>query len=308
MMIALFAVMELFILIAVVFLWNKQRYLKKRLKDLISCLKDMEQGNGQRKMLADPKEETAEICFCLNHIVEQYEEQITLLKKQKRAQKQLLASLSHDLRTPLSSLIGYLEAVDENYVPDERKAEYINTAKNKAHDLKARVDDLFDWFKLDAGETVFYFDKLDICELTREVVADFIPIFEKNGIHYHVSIPERELVCHLDAQAYRRMLGNLVRNALEHSGGSILSILVKEQTASVEISVCDNGIGIKERDLNHLFERLYRCDRSRTGKNSGLGLSITMALAEAHGGSVEAISELGRGSTFKLYIPKRINA
>lgn len=216
-----------------------------------------------------PKQQArlAEIIMVLSDIVDQYNERITLLERQEKAHKRLLTGLSHD--------------------------------------LKRLTDMLFDWFKLDAQEMSFSFETLDLCELTRAVAADFIPVLEKNGIDYRVIIPEGELLCRLDAQAYTRLLGNLLQNAITHSGGSTVELMVWGEGDRASVSVQDDGIGIGEEELPFIFDRLYKGDPARTGKSSGLGLSITKALVKAHGGTIEATGIKGQGCTFTLHLPRK---
>lgn len=283
--------------------WSRYRRLRIRLRDMDAVLADIQQGHTRHKLLADPQEAAAPLCFRLNQIIQQFQQQITALELREGAYQQLLTNLSHDLRTPLASLTGYLEAVDEHYIPADRHGAYIGTARRKADELKRRVDALFDWFKLDAGEMAFHVTMEDVYELTRTAAADFLPLFEQAGMRCAISIPEEGLQLQLDAQAYLRMLGNLLQNALVHSGGDLVELSAGQRPDCVWICVRDNGRGILPQDLPHIFDRLYQCDPARNSKSTGLGLSITRALAAAHGGSVEACPAPGGGCIFTLYFP-----
>lgn len=277
--------------------------IKKSLKNMIVVLNDIENGNANRKALVRDGDIVADICYKLNEIVSSYNTRIVVLQKSEKAYKQLLTSLSHDVRTPLTSLIGYLDAINDEIVGGAEKDGYLEIAINKAYNLKDFIDRLFEWFKLDSKERSFYFENIDINELTRSIIADWISIFEKNSVTFHVDIPEKEYNILLDINAYTRMLNNIIQNSLKHSGGTRIDISVMQNRDIATINISDNGKGISEKDINLIFDRLYKCDESRSRKGNGLGLSIVKELAVVHGGTVSAASIPKEKTTFTITLP-----
>ena len=183
------------------------------------------------------------------------------------------------------------------------KDDYIETARRKAHDLKEYIDVLFDWFKLNSDEFVIAMDKVETVELTRNILIDWIPVFEDKQIDYSIDIPEQPFWVKLDSDAYMRILNNLIQNVISHSHADKIGISLSKQHKNIKILVMDNGIGIEKEDLKHIFERLYKCDKGRSEKGSGLGLSIVHQLVEKMNGTITVESVEGEGTTFKIFFP-----
>ena len=217
-----------------------------------------------------------------------------------------MTSLSHDVKTPLASLVGYLEAVESKMVTGAEQEEYIQVATEKAHHLKDFVTALFEWVKLDAGEQVFHFELCDLNELSRNIMADWVLLLENHSFTYEIEIPEAEYMTRVDPTAYTRILNNLLQNILTHSAASQVSLTVTETEQQAKIVVADNGKGISASDLPHIFERMYQCDHSRSAKGNGLGLSIAKELVSIHKGTITAASVPGAGTTFTIILPKAL--
>jgi len=160
---------------------------------------------------------------------------------------------------------------------------------------------LFDWFKLNSDEFVLLIDPVEAVELTRNILIDWIPIFEDKQIDYSIDIPEQPFRVRLDPDAYMRVLNNLIQNVIVHSHADKINISLSNQDGNMKIVVADNGVGIEKDDLKHIFERLYKCDKGRSEKGSGLGLSIVHQLVEKMNGTITAESTPGNGTMFALY-------
>ncbi len=281
------------------------RRVKRQLNEMTEALADVRSGNGNRRILAQEHELTAQIAYEMNDIIVSYEGRLAAFRETEETNKQLMTSLSHDVRTPLTTLIGYLDAARKGIVTGKECDDYVETARRKAHDLKDYIDVLFDWFKLNSGEFVMEIRRLEAAELTRNILIDWIPVFENKGIEYDVDIPEQAFWARLDEDCYMRILNNLIQNALTHSCGDKIEISLSEQEKgkNMKIRVKDNGVGMEKEDLTHIFERLYKCDKGRAAKGSGLGLSIVRQLAEKMGGAITAESRPGYGTSFTLLFP-----
>lgn len=203
-------------------------------------------------------------------------------------------------------MVGYLEAIECKIVAGEEKDEYVHVAFEKAHYLKHFVENLFEWVKLDAGEQIFHFEFLDLNELSRNIIVDWISVLENSNYDYVFDIPETEYLMRIDANAYSRILSNLLQNVLIHSKGSKIIFHVFEDDLQAKITVTDNGNGISPDHLPHIFERMYQCDQSRSAGGNGLGLSIVKELVAAHKGTITAYSTPNRGTTFTLLLPKSL--
>ena len=279
------------------------RRVKAQINGMLDALEDIKAGNGNRRILSATDEFTASIAYEVNDIVSSYEKELSSFRQAEEVSKQLMTSLSHDVRTPLTTLIGYLDAAHKGIVTGKDKDEYVEIARRKAHDLKEYIDVLFDWFKLNSDEFVLLIDPVEAVELTRNILIDWIPIFEDKQIDYSIDIPEQPFRVRLDPDAYMRVLNNLIQNVIVHSHADKINISLSNQDGNMKIVVADNGVGIEKDDLKHIFERLYKCDKGRSEKGSGLGLSIVHQLVEKMNGTITAESTPGNGTMFALYFP-----
>ena len=279
------------------------RRVKTQINGMLDALEDIKAGNGNRRILSATDELTASIAYEVNDIVSSYEKELSSFRQAEEVNKQLMTSLSHDVRTPLTTLIGYLDAAHKGIVTGKDKDEYVEIARRKAHDLKEYIDVLFDWFKLNSDEFVLLIDPVEAVELTRNILIDWIPIFEDKQIDYSIDIPEQPFRVQLDPDAYMRVLNNLIQNVIVHSHADKINISLSNQDGNMKIVVADNGVGIEKDDLKHIFERLYKCDKGRSEKGSGLGLSIVHQLVEKMNGTITAESTPGNGTMFALYFP-----
>ncbi len=285
--------------VAVLTVWR----VKKQISEISDALEDIKNGNGNRRILAETHELVAPLAYALNDIILSYESRLSAYYQTEETNRQLMTSLSHDVRTPLTTLIGYLDAAHKGIVNGKERDDYIETARRKAHDLKEYIDVLFDWFKLGSNEFSMNISIVDLTELTRNILIDWIPIFEDTQIDFTVDIPEQPFRVQIDPDGYMRILNNLIQNVISHSHADKIEISLSGQGGNIKILLSDNGVGIEKEDLKHIFERLYKCDKGRSEKGSGLGLSIVHQLVAKLNGTITAESILGKGTAFILLFP-----
>ena len=279
------------------------RRVKKQISEISDALEDIKNGNGNRRILAETHELVAPLAYAINDIILSYEKRLSACHQTDETNRQLMTSLSHDVRTPLTTLIGYLDAAHKGIVDGKERDEYIETARRKAHDLKEYIDVLFDWFRLGSNEFSMNIAEIDLTELTRNILIDWIPIFEDTQVDFTIDIPEQPFRVQIDPDGYMRILNNLIQNVISHSHADKIEIALSEQNRNIKILLSDNGIGIDKEDLKHIFDRLYKCDKGRSEKGSGLGLSIVHELVEKLNGTITADSTPGKGTIFTLFFP-----
>lgn len=284
----------------------KLKHINEQISFIKDVLADMKAGNLNRRILVQENDRTKQICYDINQIAINSQSQLIHQKQSEQAYKRLMTSLSHDVKTPLASLVGYLEAVESQLVTGKEKDEYIHVAHEKAQYLKHFVEHLFEWVKLDSGEQVFHFEVSDLNEITRNIMADWILVLENSHFEYEIDIPEEEYPVRMDSNAYTRVINNLLQNVMVHSGGSKILLRIAKEQQRVMVIIADNGKGIASEKLPHIFERLYQCDNSRSAKGNGLGLAITRELVNAHKGTITVNSALDRGTEFVISFPKAL--
>lgn len=278
-------------------------HLGRQIAELGRMLEEVQAGNGNRRVLARPGQITAPLVYALNTLIDTYEERLVRGRRAEENNRTLMTGLAHDLRTPLTTLIGYQDAVHRGDVTGQQREEYLAAARRKAYELKACLEQLFDWFRLHAGEFPLTPVPTEAVELTRGLLAGWVPLLEEQGMDYSFDIPEGPFRVCLDPDGYARVLNNLLQNVLTHSRASRLQVVVERQGQTLQVTVADNGVGIAGADLDRIFERLYRCDPSRSGKGSGLGLSIVRELVTRMGGQITVRSAPGHGTRFLLCFP-----
>lgn len=293
-------------LLIILYLILKLRRVREQVSMIEEALEDIKSGNLNRRMLTKRSDITKKICYDINDIAMNSQTQLISQRQSEQAYKRLMTSISHDVKTPLASLVGYLEAIECKIVAGEEKDEYVHVAYEKAHYLKHFVENLFEWVKLDSGEQIFRFEILDLNELSRNIIVDWISVLENSNFEYEFDIPETEYFMRIDVNAYSRILNNLLQNVLIHSKGSKMIFRISENDLQVKIAIADNGKGISPDDLPHIFERMYQCDQSRSAKGNGLGLSIVKELVAAHKGTITADSTPDKGTEFTILFPKSL--
>jgi len=226
------------------------------------------------------------------------------LQRIEELRRNMVADVAHELRTPLSNIRGYLEAIrDEVIKPDE---DTIRSISEETSLLSRLVDELQELSLAEAGELTLVCQAEDISSLIRQAVIPWQPQLTAKGISLSLDLPNDLPLVNIDWQRVNQILHNLLENAVTHTHkGGTITVAASAQDGWVEVSVSDTGEGIPAEDLPRIFERFYRVDksRSRATGGSGLGLTISKRLVEAHGGKITVQSELGKGSRFSFTLP-----
>lgn len=287
--------------LTVVILLNYIRKTKYEINKIVTILEDIDSGNIHRRIITNNNLLTTNLCYTINSIINKHENQLIKLKQSELSYRKLITSLSHDIKTPLASLVGYLDAINNKIVQDNEKDFYIQVALKKSLNLTTYINTLFEWLKLESGERIYNFKKVELCELTHNIITEWIPELEKNKFTYNIDIPENKLLySKIDISSYKRIINNLIHNCIVHSKGSIFNLIISYTSEYITISISDNGIGISENDIPYIFDRLYKCNNSRGTTGNGLGLSIVKELVKALKGKVSVESSINNGTTFKV--------
>ena len=231
------------------------------------------------------------------------------LEKANRLKSEFLASMSHELRTPINALIGYASLMLDRIYGDltPRQEEGLKRIQGAAQHLLALINDILDLAKIEAGRMPLHLDDVTLGDIMTEISQQIEPMVKKKNLTLNIELPSRELTLHTDRTKVKQILLNLLSNAVKftHQGGIWVTILKDEE--DLRFDVRDTGIGIRESDLESIWEDFRQVDQSRTREfgGTGLGLSITRKLVDALGGHVFAESVFGKGSTFTVVLPIR---
>ncbi len=208
-------------------------------------------------------------------------------RKIEEARRQMVASVSHDLRTPLASLRLLVEAIDDGVVTGETRERYLREMRTHVEVLTALIDDLFELSRIEAGEISWTMRQVELRELIGDTVAAMRAPAEARGVALAADLPAEAVLAHANAEKLQRVLFNLIQNAIRHTPADG-SVTVRARTAGsgVEVEVADEGAGISAADGERVFEAFFRGDESRSEDGAGLGLAISRAIVEAHGGRI----------------------
>jgi len=288
-------------LIAVGFAILLTFFLSRRIlspvKALIGAARQFGKGNFSQRVNYKGKGELGELSQSFNSMADD-------LERSQRLRQNMVADVAHELRTPLSNLKGYLEAISDGVIKPNKAT--IRSLNEEATSLSHLVADLQELSLADAGELKISPQPQNISKLIKETVAILQPEATAKDLTLVADLPKKLPMLNIDAERIKQVLRNLLENAITYTGKSgKITVTACEQKDMVSISVSDTGEGIPPQDLPLIFERFYRVDKSRariTG-GSGLGLTITKRLVETHGGTIEVKSQLGKGSCFTFTLP-----
>ena len=263
--------------------------LKKELKNISSQLKAYNNFSTGKKIdisLIDKQLES--LGFEINTLIDHY---ISTNREKIRSENELkesIANISHDLRTPLTSIKGYLQMVKSKDLLAKEQQEYLNTALERSVHLEKLVNDFFELSKIASGDYVLKQERINITRLTNEMVLSFYSDFTEKGIEPAMNISTGPLFIINDLAAVRRVLENLLSNVLQYAEGDI-EIGVRKNRQSIILWVQNSAeITAEANNPEILFDRFYIADKSRTGESTGLGLSVTKSLMDKMNGHIRA--------------------
>jgi signal transduction histidine kinase len=232
---------------------------------------------------------------------------LTELRRLETVRRDFVANVSHELKTPLTSISGYTETLLTDTPDAATSREFLAIILSNAHRMQRRVDDLLDLARIESGRWQPRVDTVDVAAAARDVWATLAERATMRATRFEVRVEPEVATLEADPDAVRQVLTNLIDNSLRYVGtGGRVTFVARPLDGGVDLSVADNGAGITSEHLPRIFERFYRADpsRSREEGGTGLGLSIVKHLVEAHGGRVSAESTLGVGTTIRCWFPK----
>ena len=254
------------------------------------------------------RDEIDRLAHTFDEMAERLAAQLRELEKTDRLRRELVTNISHDLRTPLTSLRGYLETLNlkQDTISDPERERYVDAAIRQSDRLNRLVTDLFELARLDSGTRELEIEPLALTELVQDGVQQFQLEAENKGVKLSAQLPNGPASIRGDVGLLARVLDNLLANGLRHTptGGSI-TVELREDDEVVLLTVQDTGTGIDSQDLPHVFERLFHGSRSPVDSSgAGLGLAIAKRVVDLHGGKIWVESQPTQGATFFVSLPQ----
>ena len=304
--ILLFAIVSALIIFAV---------LTNPLRKLAQQMDDFQQQELQSQTIKTPatitptSDEIAYLGSAFTAMRNRIHEQMQKLEETDRLRRELISNVSHDLRTPLSSMQGYLEMLTRSSITEEDRRNFMEIAFKHCHRLTQLVKELFELSKLDAGRAAPELENFSLAELLQDVVQKYSLLAQQKNICLSAPYTDQLYMVNADIALIERVLENLIDNALRYTPEyGRVEITLTQKTHCVEVGVQDTGIGLAAEDIPHIFERYYRAQKSTEyqQQSTGLGLAIVKRILELHGSVIRVKSKPHEGTRFEFPLPTQI--
>ena len=294
------------------------RVITRRLRQLADGMEQFKQNDFKQSVTLParfdgrPGDEIDQLGATFREMSERIIQQVKQLEHNDTSRRELVANVSHDLRTPLASLQGYLETLDlkGDQLSSEEKHNYIHIAWQHSERLRKLISELFELSTLENQGAQLHFEPFSMSELIQDVTQKFQLEAKNKNLQLSTHIPEQPAFVSADIGLIQRVLENLIENAIKYTpqGGQIGISLINGGNR-VATSITDTGQGIPPKDLPHIFERFYRVDKHRNEDGTGLGLAIANRIIQLHDSTIDVASRPNAGTTFSFALPStRLNA
>ncbi|QDQ00480.1 sensor histidine kinase [Lysinibacillus fusiformis] len=263
-------------------------YMHKKLQAIIT-----EQTN-EKILVSTTNHEIKQLLNAMNTLLDHNQRILATHRKMEDSMKKMLANISHDLKTPLTVVLGYIEMLQlDKPISDEERQRLLSGVHSKTMEVLSIIHTFFDLAKIEAGDTDYPITKVNVSEICRKNILSFYDIVTSMGLEIDIAVPETPIFALGNEEALDRILNNLLSNALAYGAeGKVIGLAVRNDDVNIYIDVWDRGKGIDEYHVDNVFERLYTLEDSRNKifQGSGLGLTITKRLVEILNGSIHLSS------------------
>ena len=294
--------------IAMFWLYKSIVHPLNKLKTAAENIKD---GNLNFSVAAETDDEIGEVCVAFEEMRLKLKGQIERNIQYEKESKELISNISHDLKTPMTAIKGYIEGIMDGVADtEEKRNRYIRTIYNKVNDMNSLIEELFLYAKLDSNSVTYSFAKVNVDAYFQDCVEEISLDLESQGVDFdYFNYADRDTVIIADPEQLKRVVNNIIGNSVKYASPDrklMISLRIMEEAEFVKIEIEDNGKGIARNEVPLIFDRCYRTDASRNSSKggSGLGLSIAKKIIEEHGGKIWAVSTEGVGTTMCFVLRK----
>lgn len=288
--------------------------MTRRIRFLNNIMNHFKQSDFQQSLVLPaqydgrPGDEISDLGRTFREMSERINQQVSELRATDKSRRELIANVSHDLRTPLSSLQGYLEtlALKSETLSDQEKHEYIKIALKQSERLGRLIKELFELAMLENKTTVVQHESFSLTELAQDVSQKFLLEAKNKNINFDTHLPDDLTFVSADIALIERVLENLLENAIKYTpNGGKVSLRISNNENNIRLEVIDNGIGIPQEDIPRIFERFYRVEKSRSNstEGTGLGLAIANRILQLHNSIINVSSKINQGTNFSFNLP-----
>lgn len=262
--------------------------LRKEIDNITAQLNKINSTSTNAKILLSSSDtQIKNLSLEINKALEKKQKTEAEYKKMDLELRQAIANISHDLRTPLTSIMGYIQLIEDRDISEDEKKQYLDIVKRRAEALQILISGFYDLSRLESKEYKFELKSLNLSNIMCDLIASFYNDFLSKGVEPVIDIEDKAALIIGDENAIRRIFSNLIQNALKYGNGYVY-ISLKQENSYVVTTFKNDAPNLNDEDVKHLFERFFTADHTRSGKNTGLGLAITKELVEQMGHKIFA--------------------
>lgn len=266
----------------------------REIRSLSDQLEKINSSNSNSKMLiSSSNKQIGALAENINNVLKEKKKIEIDYVRMDRELRQAIANMSHDLRTPLTSIMGYMQLIEDDRTPEGEKKQYVDIVKKRSSSLQRLIESFYEMSRLEAREYKFDLKPINLYSIMCDLIVSFYNDFTNKEIEPNIEIAENIPMVLADENGVRRIFTNLIQNMLRY-GNKYVHISLKQQHDSIVTIFENDAPGLTQEDIPHLFERFFTADRTRSGKSTGLGLAITKELVEQMGYSISARLSGGR--------------
>ncbi len=296
----------LLIILGIAFFISKA--ITRPLKEISVAAVEIRGGNLEKRIPIRTQDEFGKLAETINNMVDRLNDDLIQMKKLERVRREFLGDVSHELRTPIFAIQASIETLLNGAIDDSNvNKDFLNKALNNAKRIDALLFDLIEISRIESGDMKMSFKYFKLNELITQTVNEMQTHYEPKQIRVKVVSDDNDPEVFGDRDRIKQVLINLIDNAVKYTvDGGEVTVSTKKSEGDVQVCVIDNGCGIPEEHLQHIFKRFYRVDKARSREvgGTGLGLAIVKHIVEAHGSKVEVESEVGKGSRFSFLLKR----
>lgn len=308
-LIILLIVMAVIIFLTVFFLLTRQ--MTGYIGNILKGARRMADGDFEYRIDVLYQDEFSCIADSINRMADTVQRMQSREQEAEQTKNELITNVAHDLRTPLTSIIGYIDIVNtQKDLTEEKKAEYLNITWKKARKLESLINELFSFTRISYGGMPMNMAVIDLIKMLEQEVDELYPSFEENCLKCILEPDVDSYMINADGDQLVRVFDNLLGNAIRYGkNGKIIRIQTQTDDGSIKVRIVNYGSVIPEENLPYLFEKFYKVDTARqsSGEGTGLGLAIAKSIVESHGGRI-AVSSSFDGTVFEVSLPSAVNA
>ncbi|MAQ74392.1 MAG: two-component sensor histidine kinase [Candidatus Marinimicrobia bacterium] len=287
------------------------RWINVPIRKVAEGAKKIKDGNFETRIEISSKDEIGELAETMNELATTLESDISNMKKMEQVRTEFLSNVTHELKTPIASIAGYLETLKDGALTDnDVNRTFIKRSLKNAKRLEALVTDLVDISRIETGEMEIQLEKVDLKPLLEEVINDAQQRNEKHELDISLEMNnQKEIIVNGNLDRLRQVFDNLISNAIRYTVNGSVVMSTEKNNGVIEFKVQDTGIGIDAESAERIFERFFRTDRARqiVRGGTGLGLAISKHIIEAHNSNISVESSEKNGSTFSFNLKSYTN-